>query len=123
MMTVRVYKLLDGEELIAEEMLRTPDGYILQKPLRLDYIDVGKSSALRLTRYLTLDSGLNCELLKNHVIAISSCSSRAVDYYSKMVDKCYTEIFPDPDHTRGEPMSGITPEEILSLITGKTSIQ
>ena len=122
-MIVRVYKLLDGDELIAQETSRTVDGCVVQKPLRLDQLDIGASTAMRLTRYLTLDNGVDCLLLSRQIVAISSCSQKAVDYYTKLADKCYTEIFSDSEGKSSEPMSGLTPEELISLITGKTSIQ
>ena len=115
--------LTSGEELVAEYITHDDRQMTIKRPMVIEHAEFEDTMASRLSRYFTFDDGGETVVYMRHVIATTKCAQKMVDYYTKAVDKCYSDThreIPDVNEARE---AGITPEELISLLTGRTTIQ
>ncbi len=115
--------LSSGEELVAEFIEHDDRQLRVRQPLRIEYAERDNDVYTRLARFMSQENGKETILYMPHVVATSECSQKAVDYYTKAVDKYYSDSLntsPNPEQASDH---GITTEEILSLISGRIKLQ
>lgn len=115
--------LLSGEELIAEYVSEDAVQTVVKRPLRVEFAEMENAMATRLNRFMTLDNGEEIILYERHIVARAECSQKMVDYYTKAVDKCYSDTYREVPDLKEAAEAGITAEEIISLMTGSTKLQ
>lgn len=114
--------LITGEEIVGEFVSADDYQIIMKKPVVVHHTQIIGTHASRLDRYMTLDSGeVDTVFYLQHILASAKCSQKTVDYYTKIVDKCYNDSLQEIANTSKE--DGITPEEIITLISGRRTIQ
>lgn len=116
--------LLSGEEVVAE-LVMPNDGIqlVVKKPLCVERVEVDNSLATRLNRYMSLDNGEESVFYARNIVCSSVCSQKIVDYYTKVVDKYYSDSLETSQDPEEVSSGGITTEEILSLISGRIKLQ
>ena len=116
--------LLDsGEELVAEFIDHDDRQLRVRQPLRIEYAERENDVYSRLARFMSQEDGNETILYMRHVVATSKCSQKAVDYYTKAVDKYYSDSLNTSQNPEEARDHGITTEEILSLISGRIKLQ
>ena len=115
--------LVSGEELIAEFIDHDDRQLRVRRPLRVEYAEMEESLVTRLNRFMSLEDGEETILYMRHVVATSKCAQKVVDYYTKAVDKCYSDSLNTAADPKETALGGITAEEILSLMSGRIKIQ
>jgi hypothetical protein len=115
--------LLSGEELVAQLVSEDAAEIVVKKPLRIEYAEIENTMATRLNRFMTLDDGESITIYKRQVVATSTCAQKMVDYYTKAVDKCYSDTYREVSDFKQGLDAGITADELMSLMTGRTKIQ
>ena len=115
--------LASGEELIAEFIDHDDKQLRVKQPLRIEYVEMGDDIVTRLNRFLSLEDGEETILYMQQVVATSKCKQKVVDYYTKAVDKYYSDSLVTSQKTEEVSEGGISAEEILSLISGRIKLQ
>ena len=115
--------LASGEELVAEFIDHDDRQLRVKQPLRVEYVEMAENVATRLNRFLALEDGEETILYMPQVVATSKCTQKIVDYYTKAVDKYYSDSLITSPNPEQASQGGITTEEILSLISGRIKLQ
>ena len=119
-MSIITILLASGEELVADYIDHDDVQIRVRQPLRIEYAERGDDVYTRLARFLSQEDGKTTVIYMRHVIATAECPQKTVDYYTKAVDKYYSDSL----NTSEEVSVGdITTEEILSLISGRIKLQ
>ena len=114
--------LISGEEIVGEFVNADDYQIIMKRPVVVHHTQIIGSHASRLDRYMTLDSGeVDTIFYLRHILASAKCSQKTVDYYTKIVDKCYNDSLQEIANPSKE--DGITAEELMSLISGRRTVQ
>lgn len=119
-MTIITILLASGEELVADYIDHDDMQIRVRQPLRIEYAERDNDVYTRLARFLSQEDGKRTIIYMRHVVATAECPQKTVDYYTKAVDKYYSDSL----NTSEEVSVGdITTEEILSLISGRIKLQ
>lgn len=119
-MTIITILLSSGEELVAEFIDHDDRQLRVRQPLRIEYAERDNDVYTRLARFLSQEDGKETILYMPHVVATAECPQKTVDYYTKAVDKYYSDSLNTPEEVPG---NDITTEEILALISGRIKLQ
>lgn len=115
--------LTSGEELVAEYITHDDRQMTIKRPMAIEHAEFEESMVSRLTRYFTFDDGEEAIVYMQHVVATTKCAQKMVDYYTKAVDKCYSDTHTEVPDLKEVQEAGINAEDIISLLTGKITIQ
>lgn len=115
--------LTSGEELVAEYITHDDKQMTIRRPMLIEHAAIEDQMASRLTRFFTFDDGGETYVYTRHVVATTKCAQKMVDYYTKAVDKCYSDTHTEVPDLKEVQEAGISADEIISLLTGKTTIQ
>lgn len=114
----RTYRLTDHNEIVGLVISDDdPNGILIDRPMKLLRDYVGSNMVYQLDRYMSMDNGTACFIHKRAIIAEAECHQKVVDYYEKIVDKYYMDLYEAPEQDQ------ITDEEMYMLATGKIKFQ
>jgi len=119
-MNIITILLSSGEELVAGYLDHDDAQIRVRQPLRIEYAERDNDVYTRLARFLSQEDGKETTIYMRHVVATSECPQKTVDYYTKAVDRYYNDTLGDANETPG---GTISPQEILSLISGRIKLQ
>jgi hypothetical protein len=122
-MSIVTILLASGEELVADYIDHDDMQIRVRQPLRIEYAERDNDVYSRLCRFMSQEDGKETILYMRHVVATSQCSQKAVDYYTKVVDKYYGDSLNTSHNPEEVGDHDITTEEILSLISGRIKLQ
>lgn len=115
--------LTSGEELVAEYITHDDRQMTIKRPMVIEHAEFEEATASRLSRYFTFDDGGETQVYMKHVVATTKCAQKMVDYYTKAVDKCYSDTHTEVPDIKQAQEAGISPDELIALLTGRMKIQ
>lgn len=87
-MQIQLFKLVNGEELVANTLSENQTHVIIEDPLKLEWMEYGGTRGRMMTYWIPLcDDPISCSILKNHIIISTAVTQDVIDNYRGSLEK------------------------------------